>query len=362
MSKRRYILRVQTRQKLTKALVFIVGLAFCLVGSAILGLVVINSKTQDAVVGEKTNISMSVKNKVNYHDNSFFGSSPDKDDKAYVTSLTNSIDSDWTINYSSGLGRNLSYKYQVIATIKGVYSVEGSGESSSTVWKEDHQLIKPESRRVNDKAFSVDIKTTIPFRDYKAQADKFRTSLSLPVETFLEAKLMVDVRDLDNPSGFNESREAKLIIPLNKQVYGITTNYPSSGQGDSTSDAPTNNKRQDFFTVVLSLALVVLGVGMMIHSSKQRVYRTEYQSRLNKILRYHRDVIVKSTRPTNLGDKDIIPVQSFDDLLNLHEELSIPIIARTISSSLTQFIVIHEDVVYVYNLGESSSSGKFESG
>jgi hypothetical protein len=39
-------------------------------------------------------------------------------------------------------------------------------------------------------------------------------------------------------------------------------------------------------------------------------------------------------------------------MLNLEEELKLPIVAAAVSAEATQFMIIRDDVVYVYTLGK----------
>jgi hypothetical protein len=49
-------------------------------------------------------------------------------------------------------------------------------------------------------------------------------------------------------------------------------------------------------------------------------------------------------------------VKGFDDMLNLEEELKVPIVSCEVNEEATRFMIIRDDVVYQYLLGKLSAS------
>jgi len=79
--------------------------------------------------------------------------------------------------------------------------------------------------------------------------------------------------------------------------------------------------------------------------------RNPYQRAVAKIYRYHDGVIIRTNRPIELREREVISVKTFDDLLNVSDELRSPVIANELSDTATQFVVLHETTVYVYLVG-----------
>ncbi len=63
--------------------------------------------------------------------------------------------------------------------------------------------------------------------------------------------------------------------------------------------------------------------------------------------------MIRASRRPDLTNKNIVAVKSFDDMLNLEEEMKVPIVAVPSGSETTQFMVIRDDVVYIYTLGKT---------
>ena len=73
---------------------------------------------------------------------------------------------------------------------------------------------------------------------------------------------------------------------------------------------------------------------------------------MSRIYRYHDGVIINTSQPIQLKGRETIVVDSFDDLLNLSDELRSPIIANQISYEATVFVVLYEQIIYSYLVGE----------
>lgn len=57
-----------------------------------------------------------------------------------------------------------------------------------------------------------------------------------------------------------------------------------------------------------------------------------------------------------MSGKRIVAVKSFDDILNLEEEVKAPIVSSEAGEHATRFMIIKDDVVYMYLLGSLSTT------
>ena len=101
------------------------------------------------------------------------------------------------------------------------------------------------------------------------------------------------------------------------------------------------------------IIVAVLGVLALVFGFRKQIFKTPYERELERIYRFHDGIIIRASRPARLDGKNIVPVRSFDDILNLEEELKAPIVATQMSDTSTRFMIIRENVAYVYTLGKS---------
>ncbi len=96
---------------------------------------------------------------------------------------------------------------------------------------------------------------------------------------------------------------------------------------------------------------MLLGGLAIAYGLRRQIFKSPYQRELDKIYRYNDGLIVKASAKTDIAGKTIVPVESFDDILNLEESTKSPIVASPAGASATRFMIIHGDIVYVYLLG-----------
>lgn len=79
--------------------------------------------------------------------------------------------------------------------------------------------------------------------------------------------------------------------------------------------------------------------------------KTNYTLKLNKILKSYGDIIVELATQINMENYQIIDVKNFNEMIDLEEELHIPInFYETIDSYEGEFYLIHSNVIYRYIL------------
>lgn len=93
-----------------------------------------------------------------------------------------------------------------------------------------------------------------------------------------------------------------------------------------------------------------------VYGMRRQIFKSPHQRQLDRIYRLHDGIIVRIKHPVDVSDSKIDALRSFDDMLNLEEELKVPIVANEISSTTTEFMIVNSGVVYRYTLSDDSSS------
>ena len=77
---------------------------------------------------------------------------------------------------------------------------------------------------------------------------------------------------------------------------------------------------------------------------------SEYHKEINKILSTYDSIIVNSDNIKNLSKYNIINVNSFEELLDAHSEVRMPINYVEINNNYSIFVLINNDVAWVYRV------------
>ncbi|OYW43326.1 hypothetical protein B7Z28_00910, partial [Candidatus Saccharibacteria bacterium 32-45-3] len=351
----------ETKANLRRSTAFVVFGFLFLIASGLLGYAVYKYLTVTPAEVYTYNILQSVRTDVSYADNSFFVAGPTASDTAYVSDLTNEVTADFHYAYNADSRQVLNYTYSTEAVIRSTYGLAGN-DTASNVWTKKIPLGDKITKTAEAQSFVIDESAAIPYQEYKAIAEQFRTGFALPVNTEAYVELTVKVSGEYQGAPFSDTQTARVAVPLNVQLYepavtyekNITKTVASAVQGSSSGAA----LRYGGF--VASLLLMLSGITFIIYGFRSQLFKSAYRRELERIYRYHDGIIVRAGRPVRLDGRQIVEVASFDDLLNLEEELKKPIVAATLDTQSTRFLINSGDIFYVYTLGETVSAEEGE--
>lgn len=329
--------------------VFLIGL-----GSALM-----NMRLQDETLVDSTikplsyNIQQSVNTQPHYKQTSFFSKTPDATNTAFITGITDAIEAQFNYTFTTDETTDLSYRHQTIASIRALYGTDrGTEGAMSTVWSKQFVLSEPVVGKRSDRTLSLNPIVRIPFAEYKKQMEQFRNTFSTPTTGEMIVTHTVQLTGNVNGAQIKETKISTVSAPLDQQVYELTSQFEKTTKKEVI---PENKKASGSLVSKLELpaaiALIVAGLACTIYGFRKQKIKSPHQRELEKIYRYHDGIIIRAKHPPELENKNIVNIKSFDDMLNLEEELKTPIIASKISDYTTHFFITRDDIVYVHTLG-----------
>jgi hypothetical protein len=292
---------------------------------------------------------------VHYNQSSFFSSTPSPTNTAYIADITKSIDAQFHYFYSGSKVTDLSYSYRATATLRSTFGTDNSPGGVANVWNRQYQLLEPTAGTKTAKTLTFDPVVQIPFADYKTDIDQFKNSFKAPLNGEMVVNFEMQVSGKVNGTPFTDTKISTITAPLDQLIYQLGVKFAKI---DHEQVQPASSKRLadtiNEYELPVAVLLTALGVSYVVYGFRKQIFKTPYMRELERIYRYHDGIIIRASRPTNLTGKDMVPVQSFDDLLNLEEELKTPIVASPAGANATQFMITRDDIVYVYTLGDFS--------
>ncbi len=296
-------------------------------------------------------IKQDIDYKVNLYDNSYIDSNYLGRDETYISDLIKQIEIEYKYNYSGSKVVPLKYTYSVDAVINGEYSLD---EEESKVWTKKYNLIKPTTVDVNDKnTISINKPVNIDFKYYNNIVSQFRQELKLPINASLNVIFTINVNGNLDKEKINDTKTISLNIPLNQQAFKITENYQDVYNKNIT---PKVKKQEKFVYRKLICGILLMGISIMLfivlfreifNIPKKNVYTTK----LNKILKEYGDVIIEVLNPVNEENMDIVEVKNFNEMIDLEEELRVPIMFYEVVEYMEgEFTLVHNNILYKFIL------------
>lgn len=274
-------------------------------------------------------------------------------DKQYASSLINYIDVSYNYLYTGSLETNMNYAYDITATIIGEYENSTSGKSE--LWKKNYTLLESQSQVLPSRTtFDINQNIKIDFNKYKKIVDDFRKNVKLSIDAYLDVKLTVKFNNALNIYNSNIKGEDVLSIqiPLNESTIQILTDYKKENKKVFTAgDLKTENKLQVRIGVIMlifSSILSLVTVPKILTSNKNVYLKT-----LNKIMKSYKDIIVEVENEFDFKDLEILDIKTFDDMVDIEEEVKSPILYYEMEKdSESWFVITTDKYLYRYILSK----------
>ena len=264
----------------------------------------------------------------------------------YNTSLSDKIKATfyYTRDYSSVLDYSLNYH---IVAVTRVFETDNPEE---LVYQNEEVLVeKTDVSNTND---SVDFYENVDI-DYKS----FYTSVAVYQGRYtsdLIATLDV-ILYLDDESGTRKI--SSISMPLTGTEIEVNKSVIQGNKGNVVLE---NSEWTDYNIMCVVIAAVLLLIFLILFIKTTRfvlratLNRNKYQRRLIQILRdYDRVIVVARDGYESNVLKEIVKVKSFEELLQIRDELQSVIIFSKINNIKSEFIVEDDDKLYKYVLKES---------
>lgn len=302
------------------------------------------------------NINQNLDYKVYLYDNSFIDEPYLKSGQMYVSDLVKNINVTFLFNYSGTKNVNLDYNYKIDGEINGEYPSTTSAASTedTKVWNKSYTFLDTQTKHVNNSpSFTINEDLNIDFSQYNKEVITFKNQLGLPINASLKVTMTININGISDGNKINDEKKIILDIPLGKQAFSITEDYKKT---DSTQIFNTIEKIKALNTTEMKIGIAIFGLAIMLFIvSFKAIFniqkKTKYNRELDKILKDYGEIIVEVVDPIIVNDLDIINVKNIEEMIDLEEELRIPItFYEEIPNKKGIFIIVHNNIIYQYTL------------
>lgn len=345
----------QRRLKLITKILLIFIIVFCFTTSIFLLYLYIDyNKNKDDKLVYAYNISQNVDYSVNLFDNSFINENNIKSNEMYISELIKDININYYFDYSATKDAKLKFNYKIIGTLDGTYQGTNSNNEQGSVWSKEYVLLEDVSKEINSKSFYINQNIILDFPKYKEEVESFKKKFGMSVSTKMDIKFIVNIKGKIDENDFDKEETIDLNFPLGVQAFSISEDYKKNINDKIATK--TDVKLFSFANIPTIISLFVISVCLLIIFYKKIFnfnQKNEYTKKLEKILKTYDDVIIEITTPVNIDDYEIIEVKGIEEMVDLEEELRIPInFYEHIPNYYGEFTLIHNNIVYRYTLEE----------
>lgn len=301
----------------------------------------------------------SEKNDVNYKvylkKNAFFDTDYLEENRTYISSLIDYIDVDYhySVDYSDLTSGDYSYK--LVAIVRSL-----KHDSDDYYWEKQYDLTDYKTGSINEtKRFSLDENIKIDYDKYNQILTSFKKEFAFASEGNLEVAMIItsNVTSEYSNDPIVISSNINLSVPLLEQ----TVEARIGKNINSTSNA-INIKQKD--KSITFLIYKISGIGMTLISSiyflllitnkLSHRHKDAYEKTLKKILKNYDSIIANVTNKPALGDLKKVEVSDFNELLDIYNEVRMPInYYQDDINNTSTFVIYNDTLVWMYKIKKS---------
>lgn len=304
-------------------------------------------------------IENTVDYKVYMYENSFFEEEYLGMNKQYTAKLVDKILIDFTNSLSISKISNIEYDYLVKATINGKYQADVNSLDTS-LWTKEY-ILTNSVKNISNQSNKVDIifPIEIDYNMYKNLVTEFQKQMRLDIDATLDVDLIINYKFYIEGDLVNRNESIKVKIPLSEPTFKIQTDYSEKTNEVNFYELESKYNLVKIFGGFILLGGSVFGGIAIILMLIQETKKTEYVIKLNKILKDYGDIIAETSNLPELNEQNILEIKDFVDLVDIEEELKIPIIYyEKRKNKEGWFLLIHNMHTYRFILKENNSKKK----
>lgn len=290
------------------------------------------------------NINQNSNYKVYIKPNEFIEDKYLEKDNIYISNMIDYINVNFDYNYSANEMTDLQCNYDVFAILYIDYTT-----NNQNLVKKQYDIIRDKFlKQDNSNKIYINENININYYDYNNEVLKFKEKYNLPVKAYLKIYFVIDT-NIQLEETIEKQSISELDIELNQPVFGIHEKnngdgyYQISKQGE---DIKNINKLQ----ILISIILFIVGISYFVILIRRKFFTKEkiYELNLNSILKKYSDIIVELRDIVDLTGYRIIEVKSFLELIDVEEEIRVPILYYKEEKFKSVFLIIDNQFVYRY--------------
>ena len=328
-----------------RVMTYIILILLCLIAIVFVFNKAFSSKNPEYVTyQENSNVDYKVFLKKNeFYETEYLGK-----DMIYVASLINKIDVDF--NYIFGIDKpsDIIFDYNIIGKL-----VITDNEGKNTFFEKEYTLLKTINEDINvQKNHRINKKVSINYGYYNNLANKFRANYG--VDTNSNLIVTLNIRERGKKHNIKNSNNMSLTIPLSEKAINIKMDYKeinSKSQIAVDKDFSINSYMYLAIGVLIIAITIILLILLTQLILKGKPKKSVYDKYIKKILNEYDRLIVETKTAPDLNNEKITNVDSFDELLDVRDNISLPIKFYEVHKhQKCNFYINHNEEMYLLTI------------
>ena len=297
-----------------------------------------------------------IKYNVYYKPNQFFDTPYLEENQTYIASLIDYIDVqfDYSSYFNKDLVGEVKYKYTILVSAD-------KKDSNGHYWQKEFDLSEYKYAKLdNNSQINISDNFQVKYETYNNLINKFKKEYSLSTDGV--AKIMMKLENNSHIEGVDEpiniTSSSSLSIPLLEKSLEISMNKDIANTDKTIAIKQVDNSIKYIILKVIGvLYMVVSVIGFIKVTIDRKKFKdnNEYDLALKKILDSYDSIIITIQNVPSLDESKRITLNSFEELLDVYNEVRMPInYYQNPKDDKSTFLIINDDVAWIYTLKRSN--------
>lgn len=287
--------------------------------------------------------------KVYLKKNDFFDEKYLEKGRTYITNIIDHINVDYDYNIQFDNVVNGEYKYYIYVTVESSKS-----DGQSKYWSKDYKVTDEKTVKLNNKTeYTVHENVDIDYNKYNQILMSFKKTLGLNGASGLLKIYMVINSDIEGNS-VSTPIESKLLLamPLSEMTIEASIDLDAHNNVKTVSKIINSDRARLSKTLGgIYLAAVIFSIVAIFYFNKKKRDLNKYENTLKKILNTYDSIIVNVKKIPDVRDYKRIEVSSFEELLDAHSEVRMPINFYR-DGDKSYFLLVNDKTVWIYKMSK----------
>ncbi len=263
--------------------------------------------------------------KVYLKENDFYTEEFLPKNKAYIASLIDYIDVNLKYFFTISDLTKMNFDYQVLAEL-----VIENTTGTKRYFEKEYQLGEIKNQFINgNNELAIDESVKINYGEFNELANRFRSNYGVETNSYLRVFLNID-KTTDEELNYSikeQGRFGSITIPLSERAIEISID--STNKTTTKQVLPKSSMSISISSLILEIVLFIASAYLLTkiikYVSMLIVEPTLYDKTVNKILKEYDRLIVEIKTRISFDGLNIIDVTKFTELLDVRDNLKVPI-------------------------------------
>lgn len=310
-----------------------------------------NTTTNESIYTYRTDKNLNYK--VQLYDNTFTDDTEMEANKIYISDLVKNIRTNFSYTYSGTNKTDLKYTYDIKAKLTGENQSSQATDSNEVVWEKDYTLLDKIEKTTNSTGFAINENIDIDYPKYKEEVLNFRKKFGMSLTTKLRVTMTIKTEGKYKEEKISKTDKIIMDIPVGTQAFSIKEDYKKQDVKEIYKQEKNIEIENKSYTV-LCLSITILSIILFLLTFKAIFNikpKDSYTKKITKILKNYGQIVIEVKTPVKEKNFSTVIVKDFEEMLDLEEELRIPIILyENVYNNIAIFTITHGNTIYKYVL------------